>query len=157
IDASARPSAEYERVLQAFPPRSIINVPLITRGHTIAAMALVSTDPNRRFNEDDLSLAEEIARRAALAVDSAKLYEDATRRAFAESALRKAAASVTAKLSVEPVIQEIARNALIALDASGAFVERVDEKTGNAVVVATAGERVPPNGASTPYEGSFAR
>jgi len=100
IEVSARPSAEYGRVLHEFPPRSIVYVPLVTRGHTIAAVALVSTDPDRRFNEDDLSLAEEIARRAALALDSAKLYEDANRRAFAESALRKAAAAVSARCCI---------------------------------------------------------
>jgi PAS domain S-box-containing protein len=157
VDIAASQSADYARLLHEHTPRSIINVPLVARGHAIAAMALVSTDANRRFTEDDLSLAEEIARRAALALDSAKLYEDATQRALAESALRKAAAAVTARLSVDPVIQEIARNALLALDAAGAFVERVDEKSGQAVVVGTAGERVPPNGASTPYDGSFAR
>jgi signal transduction histidine kinase/GAF domain-containing protein len=157
LEPAAEQSPEYARLLREHRPQSLINVPLVARGHTIAAMALVSTDEQRRFTEDDLSLAEEIARRAALALDSAKLYEDAMRRALAESALRKAAASVTAQLTVDPVIQEIARNALLALDAAGAFVERVDEETQTAVVIATAGDRVPPNGASTPYEGSFAK
>src|SRR5262249_24524587 len=61
------------------------------------------------------------------------------------------------QLDIDAVIQEIARNALVALDAGGAFVERIDEDAKQAVVVATAGEHVPPNGASTPYDGSFAR
>ena len=156
LDAAAEYSSEYARLLREHRPQSSIIVPLTARGHAIAAMGLVSTSVDDRFTEDDLSLAEEIARRAALALDSAKLYEDATKRALAESALRKAAAVVTAQVTVDPVIQEIARNALVALDAAGAFVERVDEASQTAVVVATAGERVPPNGASTPYEGSFA-
>src|SRR5262249_28310351 len=50
-----------------------------------------------------------------------------------------------------------ARNALVALDATGAFVERVNEEKTEAVVIAAAGQNVPPNGAVTPYEGSFAR
>jgi signal transduction histidine kinase len=157
IDAVGATSPALARLLAEHRPRSQMNVPLIARGHTIGAMALVSTKPDRLFTDDDLSLAEEIGRRAALALDSARLYEDATLRALAESALRKAAAAVTVRWKVDAVIQEIARNALVALDASGAFVERVDERTSHAVVVATAGDRVPPNGASTPYEGSFAR
>ncbi len=157
LEAAGSTSSEYARLLREHTPRSVINVPLVARGHIIASMALVSTDDARRFTADDLKLAEEIARRASLAVDSARLYEEATRRALAESALRKAAAAVTAQLTVDPIIQDIARNALVALDAAGAFVERVDDKTGQAVVVATAGDHVPANGASTPYEGSYAR
>jgi len=157
IEAAENGSSEYKRLLRERPPRSIMNVPLLARGHTIAAMALVSTEEDRTYTKDDLMLAEEIARRASLAVDSARLYDEATRRALAESALRKAAAAVTARLTIDPVIREIARNALVALDAAGAFVERVDEQTKQAVVVATAGDHVPPNGASTPYDGSFAR
>lgn len=157
IDAAQNGSSEYSRLLREHRPRSIINVPLAARGHTIAAIALVSSDDGRLFTDDDLSLAEEIARRAALAVDSARLYEEATRRALAESALRKAAAAVSAQLTIEPVLREIARNALVALDATGAFVERVDETSGQAVVVAAAGENAPPKGAATPYDGSFAR
>jgi signal transduction histidine kinase/PAS domain-containing protein len=156
IDAAAEPSPEYAHLLREHRPHSAIIVPLVARGHTIAAMSLVSTNAERPLTEDDLSLAEEIARRAALALDSAKLYEDATRRALAESALRKAAAAVTAQVSVDQVIQEVARNALVALDAAGAFVERVDEEARTAVVVATAGDRIPPKGASTPYDGSVA-
>jgi signal transduction histidine kinase/PAS domain-containing protein len=157
IDAAAEHGTEYARLLREHRPQSAMIVPLVARGHTIAAVSLVSTDVDRRFTDDDLSLAEEVARRAALALDNAKLYEDATQRAFAESALRKAAAAVTAKVSVDPVIQDIASNALVALDAAGAFVERIDEEGRTAIVVATAGERVPPDGASTPYDGSFAK
>jgi len=157
IDAARGHSVEYERLLREHRPQSAMIVPVVVRGHAIAAMSLVSTHVDRRFTEDDLSLAEEVARRAALALDNAKLYEDATRRAFAESALRKAAGAVTAKLSVDPVIEEIARNALVALDAAGAFVERVDEGGQTAVVIASAGDRVPPDGASTPYDGSSAK
>ncbi len=157
LEAAGSDSDDYARLLREHTPRSIIVVPLVARGHTVAALALVSTSEERPFNAGDLSLAEEIARRAALALDGAKLYEDAMQRALAESALRKAAAAVTARLSVDPVIQDVASNALIALDASGAFVERVDESTKRAIVVATAGDRVPPNDASTPYDGSFAK
>jgi len=156
IDAAAEHSSDYARLLRENRPRSAIIVPLAARGRTIAALSLVSTNDDRPLTEDDRSLAEEIGRRAALALDSAKLYEDATRRAVAESELRKAAAAVTAQVSVDQVIQEVARNALVALDAAGAFVERVDESARTAVVVATAGDRIPPKGASTPYDGSVA-
>ena len=156
LTAAAAESRTYERILREHAPRSAITVPLIARGRTLAAMSIISTDPRRRYDELDLSLAEEIARRAALALDSAKLYEEATGRAITERLLRRAAAAVTAQVKVETVVSEIARNALVALEASGAFVERVDSDRGLVFVVAAAGESVPDVGASTPYQGSYA-
>jgi two-component system phosphate regulon sensor histidine kinase PhoR len=44
---------------------------------------LVSSDPNRLFDEDDLDFAKHLGRRAAVAVDNARLYRQAERRARA--------------------------------------------------------------------------
>jgi signal transduction histidine kinase len=52
-------------------------VPMTARGRVIGALAFGVTSSARRFTEDDLALAEEFARRAALAVDNARLYERA--------------------------------------------------------------------------------
>jgi|RhiMethySRZTD1v2_1073278.scaffolds.fasta_scaffold01619_12 PAS domain S-box-containing protein len=59
-------------------PRSIMTVPLKARGRTLGAITLVATsDSARRFDEGDLSMAVELANRAALFVDNARLYTDA--------------------------------------------------------------------------------
>lgn len=58
-------------------PVSYMLVPLIARGRTVGAVALASEQPGRRFGAQDLSLVEDLARRAALAVDNARLYRDA--------------------------------------------------------------------------------
>jgi len=55
---------------------SIISVPLLARGRTLGAMTLVSSSPQRRYDEGDLSLAENLSYRCALAVDNARLYRD---------------------------------------------------------------------------------
>lgn len=52
-------------------------VPLVARDRTLGAFILVSSDPERPFAPDDIDLAEELGRRAALAVDNARLYEAA--------------------------------------------------------------------------------
>jgi len=53
-------------------------VPLATRGHTLGTITLVmSAESGRHYTEADLALAEELARRAALAVDNARLYAEA--------------------------------------------------------------------------------
>jgi PAS domain S-box-containing protein len=56
--------------------RSGIAVPLIARGVTLGALSFVSATPGR-FGPSELALAEDLARRAALAMDNARLYRDA--------------------------------------------------------------------------------
>jgi len=50
-------------------------VPLKARGRTIGALAFLSLHDERRFTPEDLALAEDLGRRAALALDNARLYE----------------------------------------------------------------------------------
>ncbi|HYH07690.1 MAG TPA: HAMP domain-containing sensor histidine kinase [Thermoanaerobaculia bacterium] len=53
--------------------RTIIVLPLVSRGQTIGVAAATSTDA-KPFTRDDLPLFTELARRASLAVDNARLY-----------------------------------------------------------------------------------
>lgn len=53
---------------------SVLIVPMIARGTSFGAIALVNRAGLRRFDDDDLALALELARRAALAVDNARLF-----------------------------------------------------------------------------------
>jgi PAS domain S-box-containing protein len=57
--------------------RSYMVVPLVTRGRTLGAISFILAESGRRYGEADLQLAEELARRAAYAVDNARLYEEA--------------------------------------------------------------------------------
>jgi signal transduction histidine kinase/NO-binding membrane sensor protein with MHYT domain len=74
IHAIAR-SEEHLAIMRELTPRSFMIVPLQARGHTLGIMTLAST--TRSYGADDLALAEELARRAALAVDNARLYRGA--------------------------------------------------------------------------------
>lgn len=76
MQAIAPTEAQAER-LRLLPLVSAMAVPLRARGRTLGAMAFVSTTPRRRYGRADLALAEEVGRRAALAVDNALLYREA--------------------------------------------------------------------------------
>lgn len=52
-------------------------LPLISRGKTVGVLWLASRDPNRLYNKKDLIWAQELAKRAAVAVDNARLYKEA--------------------------------------------------------------------------------
>lgn len=64
-------------LLRSLGVGSFILVPLIARDRAVGAIALVSADPNHAFDEDDLTLAQDLALRAALAIDNARLYQEA--------------------------------------------------------------------------------
>ena len=56
--------------------RSVIIVPMTTRGRTLGALTFVSGRSGRRFDEQDVELAQELGRRCATAVDNARLYTE---------------------------------------------------------------------------------
>ena len=69
-------AGEDLEALRELEPRSLMSVPLLARGRTLGAMTLVSSRPDRRYDDEDLLLAENLAYRCALAVDNARLYRD---------------------------------------------------------------------------------
>ena len=83
---------EHREMLRKLGLRSYMVVPLVARDRTLGAISLVSAESGRHYGEADLGLAEELARRAALAVDNAWLYEEAQReiaeRQWAQEELR---------------------------------------------------------------------
>ena len=82
LAASTLGPAHHE-VLRNLGMESAMCVPLTAAGRTFGALMLVSSDPNRLFDEDDLDFAKHLGRRAAVAVDNARLYRQAERRARA--------------------------------------------------------------------------
>jgi PAS domain S-box-containing protein len=63
--------------LEALRPRATILVPLKSRDTLFGAMALVST--SREYGPSDVALAEDLAHRAALSIENARLYAEARR------------------------------------------------------------------------------
>jgi signal transduction histidine kinase len=71
--------ADHLDVLKRLDLRSSIVVPLRARDETPGALALFLSGTGRQYGPADLSLAEELAGRAALAIDNARLYRDSQR------------------------------------------------------------------------------
>jgi PAS domain S-box-containing protein len=76
LRAFARDPEHLER-LRLFGLRSLLIVPLRARGRALGALTFVMAESGRQYSDADLPLAEDLARRAALAVDNARLYEEA--------------------------------------------------------------------------------
>ncbi|PYE49401.1 GAF domain-containing protein [Deinococcus yavapaiensis] len=76
IDALGR-SPQHTAMLHALGLRSYIGVPMMAHGHAVGVLALASTETARRYGEEDVAFALDLARRAGLALDHARLFEEA--------------------------------------------------------------------------------
>jgi GAF domain-containing protein len=67
---------EHARRLRDLDLRSVVVVPFVARGNSLGAISLGMTGSGRRWDLADLGLAEDLARRAATAVDISRLYDE---------------------------------------------------------------------------------
>ncbi|HEX6373064.1 MAG TPA: GAF domain-containing protein [Longimicrobium sp.] len=68
---------EHAELVRQMAPSSLIVAPLRSRGEVLGTVSFVRTSLSPYFDEADLELAEELALRAALAVENARLYDSA--------------------------------------------------------------------------------
>ena len=86
---AAAHDAGHLEILRQLQFSSLICVPLVARDVTLGALTLVMTESGRHYDAADFALAQDLAHRAAVAVDNARLYRDAeAARAQAEEANR---------------------------------------------------------------------
>jgi signal transduction histidine kinase/PAS domain-containing protein len=78
-------------LLRRLAPRSLLIVPLVAHGQALGALTLARTRGAPRYTRDDLELAEELAQRAALALDNVQRY------AAEQRARREAQAAVAVR------------------------------------------------------------
>lgn len=76
---------------------SLITVPMRARGRVVGAITFISSSRSRRFNDADVSLAEDLAERCALAIDNARLHRAAQTLAESERARLEARAASQVK------------------------------------------------------------
>src|SRR5581483_7177741 len=86
VVAGARDELHRDLLLQ-LGLQSYMCVPLKGRDSVVGAITFVSADPGRRYGRDELLFAEELAQRAAAAVENAQLYREAEARAQAARVL----------------------------------------------------------------------
>src|ERR671938_704613 len=72
--AQAAQDDEHLELLRQLQFRSAMVVPMVARGRTLGTITIVAAESGRSYDESDLALAEELGRRAAMAVDNARLY-----------------------------------------------------------------------------------
>jgi serine phosphatase RsbU (regulator of sigma subunit) len=71
--AAAR-DEEHLRLARELQLRSAVTVPLLARGRAFGVMTWVSAESGLRYTDADVTFAEDLAKRAATAIDNAQLY-----------------------------------------------------------------------------------
>jgi PAS domain S-box-containing protein len=111
IEAVSQNDPALRQLLSELGLISAMYVPLIARGRSLGVLSLnTDKESGRELTEDDLALVEELARRAALAADNARLYRDAQlarQQAEAASERLRRLQEVTAALSKAITSQEV--------------------------------------------------
>ncbi|HEY9832198.1 MAG TPA: PAS domain S-box protein [Stenomitos sp.] len=121
--------AQHLQSLRELNLKSCIGVPLVARGRTLGAITFATAESGRHYSSDELSLVEDLARRAAMAVDNAQLYRDTqeARRIAEETAKRTASlqsltASLSEALSLAQVGEVVVNQGLAVLRANAGFI-----------------------------------
>jgi PAS domain S-box-containing protein len=137
---------EYLRILRELGLKSCIILPLMARGRIFGAISFATAESERRYSTADLSLAEDVAHRSAIAIDNARLYQEAQQaQKTAEQALERIARlqSITAALSESltpaQVSEVIVGQSMAALGASSALVALVNESKTELEIVRAVG------------------
>ena len=125
---------EHLAAMRTLGYRSAMVVPLTARGRTLGTITFMAAESGRRYGPADLALAEELARRCALAVDNARLYraaqEELARRERTEAGQRflaEATAVLAESLDATTTLESLVRVAVGPLaDCCLAYLARED-------------------------------
>jgi PAS domain S-box-containing protein len=138
--------ADHLRMLRRLGLRSLIVVPLRARGRTLGTILLANAESGHRFNAQDLELAEDLAGRAALAIESATLHgsEQAARRTAERAAerigrLQAFTAALSEALTPAAVAAALVREGAAAVGADGGFLRLLTADRRTLELVAAAG------------------
>ena len=136
--------------------RTWLGVPLLVRDEMIGALMVESTQTGF-YTWEDATLTASVAQQAAIAIENARLFEDARRRVAELSILFDASQAITTTLDRDALFALIAEKMGQAIHATSAYVCDIDEAAGATTVIgeytgpdASPAERAPDLGTTYP-------
>ncbi len=88
--------------------RTQVAVPVKVRGEVIGVIHVESNDSSKIWKDDEIRLVAAVAERAALAMENARLFQDARRRAAKEQAISQATTRISSALNIENILHTTA-------------------------------------------------
>jgi GAF domain-containing protein/HAMP domain-containing protein len=88
---------------QASPNK--LTIPIILRGVQIGSLNLSASDPDRKWDNNEIAMAQATAERTALAIETARLLQDAQKRASKERAIGQISAKIGSLVNIDNIVQ----------------------------------------------------
>jgi len=88
--------------------RAAVAVPVKLRGEVIGVLHIEAEDSSKEWQTDEITLVEAVAERAAFAMENARLFQDARRRAAKEQLISSASSRIGSAINLENILQTTA-------------------------------------------------
>ncbi|HVM73131.1 MAG TPA: GAF domain-containing protein, partial [Anaerolineales bacterium] len=118
---------------------SYLGVPILSGGQSIGVISVQSTQQEGRFDEDDLRLLTTLASNVGVAIEKARLLDEAQRRARETAAIAEVGREISATLDLPTVLHRIAERACDLLQGDTSAVYLPDESGRNFRAIAAVG------------------
>jgi signal transduction histidine kinase/Sec-independent protein translocase protein TatA len=129
----------YADALMQLSIKSLMVVPLTTRERIAGAITFLTASSGRHYRQDDLVLAEALARPASLAIENARLFRETERQRREAVALEAVAREITSSPDQSEVFQRIVDKARELCRADLAFFATYDASLNEAAIRAESG------------------
>ena len=135
LDLRAGPLGDRDLILRE-DLYNVLAAPFVFRGRLLGALNLYGKGAPREFTEDDLRLAGILADQMAVAIENARLFQEARRRADEMAALLEVDRQISSTLDLPRLLELIASQAqrVLQADHSDLYLLEEDGKTLQAVV-----------------------
>jgi len=109
--------------------RPTVAIPVKLRGEVIGILQIESNDSARPWQTDEISLVEAVAERAAFAMENARLFQDARKRASKERLISEATTKISGALSIENILRTTAQELERVLGGSEVLIQFKSEES----------------------------
>jgi GAF domain-containing protein len=134
--------------------RSELALPLVSRGETVGALTIQSTQ-EAAFNEEDIAVLQTMADQLANAIQNARLFEDTKSRLAQFTALEETTKAVVSTLELDDLLNLITQRATTLLQGYGGIINLVDWEKREDEVVAASGSQAHVIGSRQPLTGGL--
>ena len=138
-DVQKEPRWLNQRLATEGDLHAFAGIPLISGNRVVGVLAILFGE-RRQFTPQEKELMGLLADHAAIAINNARLHEEAERRRKSAEALAEVGQAIAQSLDLEEVGQRIADRVRTLVGAVAAFLFRVDPKSGDRVTVAVSGD-----------------
>ncbi|MGH7313350.1 MAG: GAF domain-containing protein, partial [Candidatus Rokuibacteriota bacterium] len=122
-----------------FPHQSLLFVPMIVKAQPIGGFFVIWWTERRDFRPDEIRIVEAISDQAAMFMENARLYSEATRRRREAEELARLARMLTESLDAADVGERIVESALVLLGGSFSIL-RLLQPDGTLKLIAATGD-----------------